>query len=137
MPPKDEDHPTPDLALSAALLSAAHRTRGPDQDPGPTLIPPVDPARVHALIPARRTLDATAAAMAAPGPDPALGPGLTATGARAHHAALHRTEEQPGMEPNPAHPSGPALILALLGATRAAVRVDASTPITETCPPTT
>lgn len=135
---RDEDRLTPGLDHTVVLLSAALLTlvldQGQDldhdQDPGLTLTLPVDPGLVHAPmavpIPVPRTLDVMDAATDAHGQGPALDPGLTGTGAPAHHALLYHTGEEPGREQKEQDPTGPGLGLAPLVATGAAALVDES-----------
>lgn len=137
---RDEDRLTPGLDHTVVLLSAAlltlvlDRDHGQDldhdQDPGRTLILPVDPGLVHApmAVPIldHLILDVMDAATDAHGQGPALDQGLMGTGAPAHHALLPHTGEEPGREQKQQDPTGRGLGLAPLVATGAAALVDES-----------
>lgn len=89
---------------SAVLTLVRDPDQGLDQDrdPGPTLIPPVDPALVRApmaaLIPTPLILGAMDVVMDAHGQGPVLVQGLMGIGALAHHALLLLTGEELGRE---------------------------------------
>lgn len=106
---RDEDHRIQDPGPTAALHSAALLTLARDQDPGLTLILPVDP--VHApmagLIPARLILDAMGAATDDHGPVP--GQGLMGTVVLAHRGLLIPTGQEAGREQKEQDPTGHGL----------------------------
>lgn len=138
---RDEDHLTPGLGHTVALLSAVlltlvlDRDRGQDldhdQDPGLTLSLPVDPGPIHApmadLIPVPLILDVMDAAMDAHEQGLAPVQGLTGTGAPAHHALLLPIGEEAGREQKEEEdPTGQGHDLAPLVASGAAALVDES-----------
>lgn len=108
---RDEDHlirdPAHTVALHSAVLTLA-LDPDLDQDPGLTLIPPVDP--VHApmadLIPVPLIPDAMDAVMDAHGQGPALVQDLTGIGALAHHGLRPPTGQEAGREEKQQDPTG-------------------------------
>ncbi len=115
---------------SAVLLTHAlgqDLDPGPEQDPGLTLFPPVDPAPVHVpmagLIPAPLILVAMDAVMDDHVRGPALVQGLTGIGALAHHVLLCPTGEEAGRELKEQVPTGLGHGLAPLVVTGAAALV--------------
>lgn len=132
---RDEDGLIPGPGHTVALhLAALTLALDPDpdldqgQDPGLTLIPPVDPAPVHApmvdLIPVPLILDAMDAVTGARGQGPALVQGLMAIGVLDHRGLPPPTEEEVGREQKEQDPTGPGHGLAPLVATGAAALVD-------------
>lgn len=132
---RDEDGPIPGPGPTAALRSAAlHlvalRILAPDPGPDPGLTPflPADPVLAPMAGPTfvPLTPDVTDAVTDARGPGPALGQGLTAIGALAHHALLSPIGEEAGMEQKLPDPTGLGRAPAPLVATGATAPVEGS-----------
>lgn len=131
---RDGDRLIQDPGHTVALHSADLLTLAldPDQDPGLILIPPVDPAPVHApmagLIHAPLILDVMDVVMDAHGQGPALVQGLTGIDALARHVLLPPTGQEPGREPKEQDPTGlgQGLVPLALVASGAAALVDES-----------
>lgn len=118
------------LHSAVLLILALDQDLDPDQDPGLTLFPLVDPAPVHApmvgLIPAPLILDAMDAVTDGQGQGPALVQGLMDIGALAHRGLLPPTGQEAGREQKQQDPIGLGHGLARLVATGAAALVDES-----------
>lgn len=144
---REENHLIQDPGPTVALRSAVLLTLAPDQDPGPTLIPRVDPAHapMAAPIPAPLIQDVMDVVMDAHVQGPALAQGLMDIGALAPHGPLPlsaqeagREQKEPDPDPDPVlvpvpvpYPTGHALAplaLALLVVSVPAALEDESRP---------
>lgn len=136
---REENHLIQDPGPTVALRSAALLTLAPDQDPGPTLIPRVDPAHAPMAgpIPAPLIQDVMDVVMDAHVQGPALAQGLMDIGALAPHGPLPLSAQEAGREqkePDPVpvpYPIGHALAplaLALLVSVPAALEDESRPP---------